>query len=150
MITAGRKKMRTKKWSLTLALILMISSGLGSSFGFTAANIISVKVGKDKGVTRQADSFGPQDTVYATAQIANVANPVDVKAQLFVEDIPGQQPGPINGLAATVKMVRNGTADFSFSAPTKGWPKGRYGIEVVVLDEHGETMDHKGAEFTVD
>ena len=142
--------MRTKKWSLALAMVLMLGPGLDSSFSFTTANIISLKVGSDKGVSRQTDSFGPQDTVYAAAQISNVANPVDVKAQLFVEDIPGQKSGPISGLASSVNLVRNGRADFSFSAPTKGWPKGTYGIQVVVLDEHGEEMDHKSAEFTVD
>jgi hypothetical protein len=142
--------MRMTKWSLTLIMALVLGLGLGSSFGFTAANIVSLRLGKDKGVPRESDSFGPRDTIYASAKISKVTDPVDVKAQLFVEDIPGQKPGPIKGLEATVHMAGNGTADFNFSAPTKGWPKGKYGVEVIVVDGHGEETDHKGAEFTVD
>jgi len=108
--------MRMTKWSLTLIMALVLGPGLGSSFGFTAADIVSLRLGKDKGVPRESDSFGPRDTIYASARISKVTDPVDVKAQLFVEDIPGQEPGPIKGLAATVHMAGDGTADFNFSA----------------------------------
>jgi hypothetical protein len=141
--------MLAKKWNLTLVLVLVFGPGLGAGFSLATPSIVSLKVGKDKGVTRQTDSFAPQDTIYASARISNVSDPVDAKAQLSVEDIPGQKPGPIKGLEATVHLVRNGTADFNFSPPTKGWPQGKYGIEVAVLDSHGEELDHKDAEFAV-
>jgi len=142
--------MQTKRYRLALLWVLVLGLGAGSVLGISMAKISGLRVGKNKGVSEESDSFGRQDTVYAAAQIANVTDAVDVKSQLVVEDIPGQEPGPIKGLESTVHMARNGRADFTFSAPTKGWPKGKYGIEVFVLDEHGEELDHKGAEFTVE
>ena len=123
---------------------------VSNGFDFAAPKIAGLKIGKDKDCTQETDTFGAKETVYAAARISNVSEPVKVKAQLTVEDIPGQQPGPIKGLEATVNIGRNGTANFNFSAPTKGWPKGKYGLEVVVLNEHDEEMDHHGAEFTVE
>jgi hypothetical protein len=79
----------------------MVGPVLGSGFSFTAAKILSVKTGKDKSVSEQTDVFGVSDTIYAVAQISNLTAPVTVKAQLLVEDIPGQQPGPIKGLETT-------------------------------------------------
>jgi len=102
----------------------MLGAGVGYGFGPVAPNIVSLKIGKDKAMTRQTSSFGPQDTIYATSQIANVADQVNVKARLFVEDIPGIAPGPIKGLEVTVKITRSGQTDFNFCAPTTGWVNG--------------------------
>ncbi|HUK91557.1 MAG TPA: hypothetical protein VLZ81_14235 [Blastocatellia bacterium] len=145
--------MRTRKCSLTLILVLMFGPCLGASFGRTAPNITNIsglKLGHDKGVSEEADSFEPGDTIYAAARISDVAGAVNVTAHLVVDDVPGQQRGPIPGLEATVNMAASGTANFNFSAPTKGWPKGKYVVVVVVHSPDGEEIDKKAAELTVD
>jgi|HubBroStandDraft_6_1064221.scaffolds.fasta_scaffold1361424_1 hypothetical protein len=142
--------MQTKKYSLALALVLLLGPGLGASFGFTGANIRALRLGKDKGVSQEADSFEPEETIYAAARVSDVAGTVNVKGRLVVEDVPGQQAGPIPGLEASVSLGGDGQADFKFSAPNKGWPKGKYILEVGVFTEGGEEMDRKQAEFAVD
>lgn len=117
-----------KTYLLAFALILALGSGLRSSFAHSfinsAASITNVKIGTNKGVTQEATTFGTTDTVYATAEVAEVSEPVNVKAQLVIEDIPGMDPGPIKGLDVTVNLVSSGRADFTFSPPNKGGRKG--------------------------
>jgi hypothetical protein len=72
-----------------------------------------------------------------------------VQGRLLVVDVPGQQPGAIPGLETSIDLAPGiNVANFSFSAPTAGWPDGKYQIEVTLLDEKGEQKDQKKAELT--
>jgi hypothetical protein len=42
-----------------------------------------------------------------------------------------------------VGLPESGTANFTFSPHTAGWPKGKYKLEVVMLDEAEEQKDQK-------
>jgi hypothetical protein len=43
----------------------------------------------------------------------------------------------------------SGTANFNFTPPTAGWPKGQYSLEVLVMDGGGAENDKKSVSFTV-
>lgn len=88
-------------------------------------------------------------TVYAVAEISNAPGKVKVKGRLAVEDVPGQQSGPIPGLEDTVELGGSGTATFTFSPTAAGWPQGKYKLEVLLLNEEGEQKDQKAAGFTI-
>lgn len=107
----------------------------------TPANIRGLKLGKDKNVSRETSSFGPGDTIYVVADISNAPGKLKVKVRLIVNDVEGQQSGPIPGLETTVELHGSGTATFTFSPPTAGWPKGKYKMEVLILNEDGEQKD---------
>ena len=139
----------TKRWSLAPVLLLLLVAASACSFNMTTANISSLKLGKDKGVTQETSSFGADDTVYAVAEISNVPGKVKVTGRLVVDDVPGQQSGPIPGLSKTLDLPGSGTADFTFSPPAAGWQKGKYKMEVLMLNEDGEQKDQKSASFTV-
>ena len=55
-----------------------------------------------------------------------------------MDDVEGQQSGPIPGLETTVELAGSGTATFTFTPPPAGWPNGKYEIEVLMLNEDGE------------
>jgi len=131
----------TKRWSLAPVLLLLLVAASACSFNMTTANISSLKLGKDKGVAQETSSFGADDTVYAVAEISNVPGKVKVTGRLVVDDVPGQQSGPIPGLSKTLDLPGSGTADFTFSPPAAGWPKGKYKMEVLMLNEDGEQKD---------
>ena len=38
---------------------------------------------------------------------------------------------------------------FTFSSPADGWPKGKFKVEPMMLNENGEQKDQKSASFTV-
>lgn len=137
----------TKRWILAPGLLLLFVAA--SACSFSTANLSGLKVGKDKGVTQETSSFGANDTIYSIAEISNAPGNVKVTGRLAVEDVEGQPSGPIPGLEKTLDLPGSGTADFTFSPPSAGWPKGKYKIEVLMLNESGEQKDQKSASFTV-
>jgi hypothetical protein len=116
---------------------------------FSTASVSSLKIGKDKAVSAESSSFGPNDTIYAVGTIANAPGAVKVKGLLAFEDVAGEQPGPIPGLEKTLDLPASGTATYSFTPPPSGWPKGKYRIEVTLMDDTGAQKDQKTASFTV-
>jgi type 1 fimbria pilin len=141
--------MRIKRWSLALGLSVFLAGSVACQFNVSTANLSSLKLGKDKSVTPETSNFGTEDTIYAAAVVSNSPSKVKVKCQLAVEDVEGQKPGPIPGLETTLDLDGSGTATFNFSAPTAGWPKGKYKVDVVMLNEEGQQKDQKTASFTV-
>ena len=141
--------MQTKRWNLMLGLGFLLVTALACSFSASTANISGLKLGKDKDVSQESSSFGAKDTLYAVATISNAPGAVKVKGRLVIEDVAGQQSGPIPGLEKTLDLPGSTTASFTFSPPTAGWPAGKYKLEVLMLNEAGEQKDQKTASFTV-
>src|SRR5258706_11561309 len=136
--------MRTPRWILVISLGLLIPLALACKFSASTANISSLKVGKDKTVTTEASTFGPNDIVYAVATIGNSPGKVKVKGRLVPDNEPGAQ-GPED----TVELPGSCTATFTFTPPAAGFPAGKYKIEVTMMNEDGEQKDQKSATFTV-
>jgi hypothetical protein len=141
--------MRTKRWDLALGLGLLIFAGLACNFSASTANISGLKLGKDKDVTAETSSFAASDTVYAVATVSNAPGAVKVKGRLAIDEVEGEQSGPIPGLEKTLDLPGSGTATYTFSPPPTGWPKGKYKVEVLMLDEKGEQKDQKTSNFSV-
>lgn len=141
--------MQTHRRNTALALGLLIAFGIACNFSASTANISGLKLSKTKEATTETSSFGASDTIYAVATVSNVPDKVKVKGRLVVEDVAGQETGPIPGLENTVELPSDGTATFNFTPPTAGWPKGKYKVEVIMTNEAGEQKDQKSASFTV-
>jgi hypothetical protein len=116
---------------------------------FSTAHLSSLKVGKDRAVTQETNSFGPKDPFYAVATVSNAPGKTQVKGRLVVEDVPGEKPGPVPNLEKTLDLESSGSATFSFTPPPSGWPAGKYKIEVIMLNDKGEQKDQKSASFSV-
>lgn len=141
--------MLTKRRNLALGLGLLLALAPACNFEMSTANISGLKIGKDKEVSSETSSFGARDTVYAVATISNVPDKVKVKGRLLVDDVEGEEKGPIPGAETTLDMPGSGTANFNFSPPASGWPKGKYKVEVLMLNEEGQQKDQKSADFSV-
>jgi hypothetical protein len=141
--------LQTHRRNVTFALGLMLALGIACNFSASTANLSSLKLGKDKEATTETSNFGTSDTVYAVATVSNVPDKVKVKGRLVVEDVAGEQSGPVPGLENTLDLAGSGTATFTFSAPASGWPKGKYKVEVTMMNEAGEQKDQKSASFSV-
>jgi len=127
----------------------MLAVALACKFSASTANISSLKIGKDKNVSTETNKFGPRDTVYGVAEISNAPGKIKVKGRLLADDIEGVQKGPLPGLEDTVELGGSGTAIFTFSPASSGWPKGKYKLEVIMLNEQGEQKDQKDSTFTI-
>ena len=141
--------MQTQRWNLVFGLGLLLVAGLACSFSASTANISDLKLGKDQTASQQTTSFAPDDTVYAVATISNAPGAVKVKGRLVIEDVEGEQSGPIPGLEKTLDLPSSGTATYTFTPPADGFPKGKYKVEVMMMNEAGEQKDQKSASFTV-
>ncbi len=141
--------MRTKRLDLALGLGLLIIAGLACNFSASTANISGLKLGKDKDVSAETSSFAASDTVYAVATVSNAPGAVKVKGRLVIDEVEGEQSGPVPGLEKTLDLPGSGTATFTFSPPASGWPKGKFKVEVLMLNEQGEQKDQKTANFSV-
>jgi hypothetical protein len=115
----------------------------------STANLSNLKLGKDKTASQETSTFGADDTVYAVATVSNAPGKVKVKGLLAFEDVEGQKPGPIPGLEKTLDLDGSGTATFTFTPPPSGWPKGKFKVEVTLMDESGTQKDQKSAIFSV-
>lgn len=134
---------------LASASAFVIFLGLLFACNFSTANLSSLKVGKDRTVSQETSSFAPNDPFYAVATVSNAPGKVQVKGRLVIEDVPGQNSGPVPNLEKTIDLEGSGTATFSFTPPPSGWPAGKYKIEVFMINDKGEQKDQKSASFTV-
>ena len=141
--------MRTTRWNLLVASIVLVGVALGCNFSATTANISSVKLGKDKAVSSETSSFAPSDTIYAVGTVSNSPGKVKVKGVVAFDDVSGHTAGPVPGAEATVELPGSGTATFTFTPPSIGWPEGKYKIEITMTDDNGKQVDQKTATLTV-
>ena len=141
--------MRTAKGGLLIPLALLVFAAVACNFSASTANISELKLGKDQTASQATTSFAPADTVYAVATISNAPGAVKVKGRLAIESVEGEQSGPIPGLEKTLDLAGSGTATYTFTPPPDGFPKGKYKVEVFMLNEAGEQKDEKSAGFTV-
>ncbi len=141
--------MQSKQWSLSVGLCLLLASAVACSFSVSTANISSLKLGTDKTVTKETTTFSATDMIYGVAEVSNAPSKVKVKGTFIIDNVEGEKSGPVPGLETTVDLPGSGTATFTFTPPPTGWPKGKYKLDVVMLNENGEQKDQKTAEFSV-
>jgi len=139
--------MRKSNLNLAICSVLLLLVILACSM--STANLSSLKVSKDKAGSSETSAFGPNDTVYVVGTVSNAPGKVKVKGLLAFDDVAGQQPGPIPGLEKTLDLDGSGTATYTFTPPPAGWPKGKYKVEVTLMDDSGAQKDQKSATFTI-
>jgi hypothetical protein len=141
--------MRKSTLNLTVAAGLMLMVTLACNFSASTANISSVKIGKDRNVNQEATTFEGSDPIYVIATISNAPSKVKVKGQMVVESAEGLSAGPFPGLEKTLDLEGSGTATYSFTPPPSGWPKGKYKVDVTMMDDSGAQKDQKSVSFSV-
>jgi len=138
------------------SLVLAVASGcllavlLACNFSATTANISSVKLGKDRNVNQETTTFAPSDPIYVVATISNAPGKVKVKGQMIVDSAEGLSAGPFPGLEKTLDLDGSGTATYSFTPPPSGWPKGKYKVDVTMMDDSGAQKGQKSVGFSVE
>lgn len=139
--------MRKSNLAFALAAGLLLAAVVACNM--STANLSSLKLSKDKSGSPETGTFAAEDTVYAVGVVSNAPGKVKVKGLLAFEDVEGQKAGPIPGLEKTLDLDGSGTATYTFTPPPSGWPKGKYKIEVTLMDDSGQQKDQKSATFTV-
>ncbi len=140
------KTIPRKSWlSLTGATLLMAALTACSP---TIPKIDSLKLGKDKEVTKETTTFAPKDTVYGLVH-ASAPGKVTLKWQVIVvkaEGVPENFHVP--NADVSVELPGTGTSNYNFPSG-EGFPIGKYRLEVHMVDETGAEKDAKTVDFTV-
>src|ERR1043166_7835121 len=135
--------MKTSKVKFGLALAALAAIVMACNFSATTANISNVKIGKDRNVNQETTTFADSDPIYVVATISNAPGKVKVKGQMIVDSAEGLTAGPFPGLEKTLDLEGSGTATYSFTPPPSGWPKGKYKVDVAMMDDSGAQKDKK-------
>lgn len=142
--------MHKSRWNFALGLGFILVAALACNYSFTTANISNVKVSKEKSAATETSSFGPNDTVYAVAQISNTSDKHKITGRILYDDVKGQDSGkPVPGAETTIDVPGAASATFTLSPPTVGWPNGKYKVEVTMKDDSGKQVDQKSVTFSV-
>jgi hypothetical protein len=140
--------MRAKRFAIACGLAVLLVSA-ACQFSVSTANLSELKMSKDKAGSQATSTFAANDPIYGLATVSNSPDKVTVKGHLSFVDVPGQTAGPVPGAEAEVPLPGSGTATFTFTPPDSGWPKGKYKMDVVMLNENGEQKGEKTADIEV-
>lgn len=123
-----------------LALVTLAACGRGDHAGETAGTegprVIDVTLGRavggDRAITDRTETFGPNDTIYASVTTDGTAESVTLRARWTFED--GQV---VDESTRTISSRGQERTEFHISKPD-GWPAGQYTLEVFVNDRSVE------------
>jgi hypothetical protein len=113
--------------------------GTTGTSGTTAVRVTDVTLGRsvggDKAIADRADTFGPNDTIYASVATEGSANNATLRARWTFED--GQV---VDESTKTIAPSNRERTEFHISKPN-GWPAGKYKLEVFLDNRSVETKD---------
>ena len=156
-------KIKIRKTGIALLMLMLMAGNLtigGWAKALHAAKVVPVPaaephisdltLGHDAKMAEPTEEYDSDDTIFAEVEIAENEKPLKVKGRLHVIEVPGQNAGPIPALDVIVAVpTSKDTANFQFSKPTNGWPKGKYKFEALLIDASGKTIDTETHEFMV-
>lgn len=130
-------------FTVCFALVVMTAACRGDrDTGATATTAVRVtdvtlgrSVGGDKAITDRADTFRPNDTIYASVATEGSANSATLRARWTFED--GQV---VDDSMRTIAPNNRERTEFHISKPN-GWPAGKYKVEVSLDNQVVETKN---------
>jgi hypothetical protein len=117
------------------------------SISIARAGEVKVKVTITTGPEdEETTTFTPNTpTIYAMFKTKGISSGDKVRGVLMADDVGDAAPAHTKVLEKTLTLDEDTTdGDFNFSKPDKGWPPGKYHIEIYVNDELATT-----AKFTI-
>jgi hypothetical protein len=134
----------SKKVHLPLCLALLVAAAAchGNAANNTAATGVRVtevtlgrSVGGDKAITDRADTFKPNDTIYASVATEGASPSATLRAKWSFEG--GQL---VDESTRTIAPNNRERTEFHISKPD-GWPPGKYKLEVFLNDQLTESKN---------
>jgi hypothetical protein len=92
-------------------------------------------IGGDRAITDRTETFGPNDTIYASVTTDGTAERATLRARWTYED--GQV---VDESSQTISTRGQERTEFHIAKPD-GWPAGRYRVEIFVNDVAAQSKD---------
>lgn len=135
------RQSRTLMVTVCLAVLVM-SVACQKDRGTSTAGTVRVadvtlgrSVGGDKAITDRAETFRPNDTIYASIATEGSAPSATLRARWTFED--GQV---VDESTRTIAPNNRERTEFHISKPS-GWPAGKYKVEVFLDNQSVETKN---------
>jgi hypothetical protein len=124
--------MKSKKFSVLLAVLALIISTLACSFGAGEPTLGNVRTAKDENGDQVSSVFSTTDTIYVVGDVSNGKQGNVVSSKWMVSSVEGYDPGyVIDEVDLTLDEDKSSyNVNFYFEPPTDGWPTGTYKVEV--------------------
>jgi hypothetical protein len=139
------RQSRTTTVAACLALLIMsVACQKARDTGTTGTTGTSVRVtdvtlgravGGDKAITDRAETFRPNDTIYASVATDGSASSATLRARWTFED--GQV---VDESTRTIAPNNRERTEFHIAKPS-GWPAGKYKVEVFLDNQSVETKN---------
>lgn len=125
--------------------VLLIGVALGIAVAGAGDVSVTVKM-SDELAGDEMSTFTPStEKIYALFKTIGAKHGDKIRAALIAEDVGAAAPANTKVLETNIDMEGDtDDGDFNFSKPTKGWPIGKYRVDVYLNDELSAT-----AKFTV-
>jgi hypothetical protein len=135
--------MKSKKFSILLALLVLIISTLACSFG-GEPTLGNVRTAKDEKGEQTTSVFSTTDTIYVVGDISNGKKGNVVSSKWMVSKVEGYDPGyVIDSVDLTLdKDQLSYSVNSYFEPPTDGWPAGTYKVEVSFNGAVNSTVEY--------
>ncbi len=134
--------MKTRFLPILLAVLALVAASVACSFG-GELSLSNVRTARDQDGNQATTVFGPNDVIYAVADLANASQGTVVKTRWFVIDVEGADPNTLidEGEYTVNDDFFTGAVYFSLS-PATSWPPGSYAVEMYLNGQLIQTVNY--------
>ena len=121
--------MNKRMLPIFLALFALVFASMACAFG-GELGLSNLRMAYDEDGTQTSTAFGPNDAIYALADLSNAPVGTVVLSKWYAVSVEGQEPNTFIDEGEVVVDEENfsGTVHFSFSAG-QNWSPGTYAVE---------------------
>lgn len=129
------------KWSVFLAVLVLIAASLACSFGDPTLD--NVRTAKDQDGKQPATVFSVSDTIYVVSDLSNGKAGNVVTSKWYAVNVEGIEANLMFDEAdITIQdETFNGNVYFYYPPPEGGWPLGSYKVEIYFNDALISTVE---------
>lgn len=138
--------MKSRKFSILLAVLALIASSLACAFG--EPSLSNVRTALDQDGSQTTSVFSETDTIYVVSDLSNGVQGNVVTSNWYAVSVEGVEPNFLIDSAdiSITDSSFTGTIYFFFPPPLDGrWPLGEYMVEVLFNGQLVDTVN-----FTVE
>ncbi len=132
--------MRSKSFSVLLAIIALAVSTLACSFGSGEPSLVNPRMSTDSDGNNPTTSYSPGDTFYAVADLSNVETGSVVDAKWHIVNVADYDSGEIQSTSLTIDEEAYTYVSFELSN-SDPWPAGEYKVELYLDGALSQTIN---------
>lgn len=133
--------MRSKKFSVWLAVLALVISTLACSFGGGEPALTNPRLATDSEGQNPTTVYSPSDVFYAVADLSNIESGSVVQAKWYLVSAEEYEAGEIGSSVLTIEDQKLfNYVSFELTG-VESWPAGAYRVELYLNGALAHTLD---------